>query len=359
MTKCNKCKKEITDLYFHCRYCNQNFCSEHRLPEDHECEELNKYKEQNKNRWIKAVKGDKEIKELTASHYKISNISKLRKYNYFFWKFIKKYAVIIILIIISLAFIFFFRFYSNLEKCEDGTLYNLCSFNKPLECSQGKLVENVSRCGCPVDFVIENGKCRYKYETNPKTITLSSVGNFIVYEGLNDYLSELDRSISYYYISPTTKDFILRDLDNQIQKKYLDALVDKIKSLSDNLHERANIAINLVQEIPYDWEAYNSNNIDGRYPYEVLYDMKGVCMEKADLLAFLLRELDFGVAIFEFDQHRAVGIKCDNGNYNSNYCFIEATDYYPVGQIPPEYVGGVDIRNEIPEIVIISEGETY
>ena len=78
-------------------------------------------------------------------------------------------------------------------------------------------------------------------------------------------------------------------------------------------------------------------------------------------MAFTLRELGFGVAIFEFEKesHRAVGIKCNNGNYGSDYCFIESTDYYPIGQIPDEYVGGVDIRNAIPKIVIISEGDSY
>jgi len=200
-----------------------------------------------------------------------------------------------------------------------------------------------------------------KYKTNPKTVKLPQIGDFMVYGGVNDYLSSLDRSISYYYTPPTTKDFILRDLNNEIQQAYLNPLVDKIKSKSTDSDKQARIAISMIQGIPYDWHAFTTNNVAGRYPYEVIYDMKGVCMEKADLMAFLLRELGFGVAIFEFDaeSHRAVGIKCNNGNYDSNYCFIEATDYYPVGQIPYDYVGGADIKGATPEIVIISEGKTY
>jgi len=200
-----------------------------------------------------------------------------------------------------------------------------------------------------------------KYKTNPKTVKLSQVGNFVVYGGVNDYLAGLDRSISYYYVPPTTKDFILRDLYNDVQQAYLNPLVDKIKLKSTDSNQQARIAISMVQAIPYDWDAFTTNNIVGRYPYEVLYDMKGVCMEKANLMAFILRDLGFGVAIFEFDaeSHRAVGIKCNHGNYNSNYCFIEATDYYPIGQIPSDYVGGADIRGATPEIVIISDGKTY
>ena len=200
-----------------------------------------------------------------------------------------------------------------------------------------------------------------EYKTNPKNVTLYEVGKFELYEGLNDYLANLDRSMYYYYTPPTTKDFILRDLDNEAQKEYLMPLVEKIKSETDNPQEQAIIAIRMVQNIPYDWEAFETDSVDGRYPYEVLYDFKGVCMEKADLMAFLLRELGFSVAIFEFDfeSHRAVGIKCSNGDYNTNYCFIEATEVYPVGQIPYEYVGGVDIRNANPEVVIISEGYSF
>ena len=199
-----------------------------------------------------------------------------------------------------------------------------------------------------------------KYKTNPKTIKLYGVGDYIVYQGLNDYLSGLDDSISYYYNAPTTKDFIIKDLDNNIQKEYLLSLVDKIKEKSSNSNEQARITIRMVQGIPYDYDGLYGIP-EGRLPYEVLYDMEGVCGEKSLLLAFLLRELEYGVAIFEFEgeDHRAVGIRCDNGNYGSNYCFIESTDYYPIGQIPFEYVGGVNIKNAIPEIIIISDGNKY
>ncbi len=199
-----------------------------------------------------------------------------------------------------------------------------------------------------------------QYRTNPKTVNLGSF-NYVVYGGVNDYLAGLDKSISYSYTPPSSRDFIMRDLDNEIQKYYLLPFVQKIQEKSTDKKEQARIAISIVQGIPYDWEAFTTDSVTGRYPYEVLYDMKGVCMEKADLLAFTLRELGFGVAIFEFEaeSHRAVGIKCSKGNYNTDYCFIEATDYYPVGQIPDSYVGGVDIRKATPEVILISEGDSF
>ena len=39
MVKCQKCGKELY-MPFVCSYCNQSFCSEHRIPESHDCKDL-------------------------------------------------------------------------------------------------------------------------------------------------------------------------------------------------------------------------------------------------------------------------------------------------------------------------------
>jgi len=407
--KCWKCYKR--EYLFKCGRCGKYFCSKHRLPEDHDCWELKEYKNHNQERWVNAITPEHKHHHKHEHHSDSiqSKIDSNKKTNKIF-RFIKRNIGWIILLLIILAILMYARVIETpfVNKCEDGTWYNHCALTKPLYCSQGELINNASECGCsygykekldlcekiptcsdgtfysecgnkpmycsngvliseasicgcPWDTVQQGERCVDKYETNPKNISLYRVGKFEVYGGLNDYLASLDRSISYYYEPPTTKDFILKDLDNEIQRKYLTSLVDKIKSKSTNPDEQARIAITMVQEIPYDTKAAETNSVTGRYAYEVLYDMKGVCMEKADLMAFLLRGLGFGVAIFEFDQenHRAVGIRCDNGNYNTNYCFIEATDVYSVGKIPADYVGGVDIRDATPEVIIISDGLLY
>lgn len=61
---CSKCGKKIGGLPFRCHRCHQNFCSEHRLPEDHNCEPLNRYKEGNEERWRKGIKDT-----FNTSHY--------------------------------------------------------------------------------------------------------------------------------------------------------------------------------------------------------------------------------------------------------------------------------------------------
>jgi predicted nucleic acid binding AN1-type Zn finger protein len=35
---CKKCMKSITIMSFHCKFCEQDFCIKHQLPEKHRCD---------------------------------------------------------------------------------------------------------------------------------------------------------------------------------------------------------------------------------------------------------------------------------------------------------------------------------
>ncbi len=82
----------------------------------------------------------------------------------------------------------------------------------------------------------------------------------------------------------------------------------------------------------------NTENVYMKYPYEVLYENKGVCGGKSFLAVLLFDRLGYGTSLFEFkeDNHLAAGIKCDKqySNYNSGYCYAESTQEYPIGIIP-------------------------
>ncbi|WP_347720936.1 rhomboid family intramembrane serine protease [Candidatus Nanohalovita haloferacivicina] len=57
MGECSKCGKKA--MTFTCRYCNDKFCSEHRLPENHDCEGLEKGVKQEKEetrKWFEEKK---------------------------------------------------------------------------------------------------------------------------------------------------------------------------------------------------------------------------------------------------------------------------------------------------------------
>lgn len=47
MTKCDECGKE-TSMPYKCKFCGNYYCSEHRLPENHNCSGLDRYQEKRK-----------------------------------------------------------------------------------------------------------------------------------------------------------------------------------------------------------------------------------------------------------------------------------------------------------------------
>lgn len=177
-----------------------------------------------------------------------------------------------------------------------------------------------------------------KYMTSPETVNFKYVlrGNhsqipYTVYGGMNDHLRSLPRYIVYNtdQSPPTDIDFIMKDLDNKEQKPFIDPLVKEIENITSNKDDQARIAISLVQNIEYDSEGLRTGSIKGKYPYEVLYTGCGVCSEKSELLAYMLRELGYGVVIFRFEAetHDAVGIKCPHqySYRDTGYCFVEST----------------------------------
>jgi len=158
-----------------------------------------------------------------------------------------------------------------------------------------------------------------------------------------------------------TQAYFLNFVNDPAQKPAIRTLAEEIRGLDDNPDNQARIAANLVQHIPYDTgEKY-------RYPYEVLYEGRGVCGEKSMLLASLLGELGFKSAVLYFQplNHMTAGIACD-APYNfkgSDYCMIETTG---VSIITDES----SMRNETtvtvlgenewsrPNVTVISEGRS-
>ncbi len=108
--------------------------------------------------------------------------------------------------------------------------------------------------------------------------------------------------------------------------------------------QTAEFLISLVQYIPYDHAKLNQSPMQPNYPYETLYRDSGICSDKTFLTVAILRELGYGAAILDFPSlnHSAAGIACplsDSIN-NSGYCYVETTNYFPLGVIPPSISSG-------------------
>lgn len=118
----------------------------------------------------------------------------------------------------------------------------------------------------------------------------------------------------------------------------------------------AEFVISFVQgAITYDWQTFSRlDESTMRYPWQTMEAGTGVCADKTLLLARLLGELGYEVAIFTFDRanHMALGIAVPSGlgDYGTRYAYVEATGYAPVGQIPDRFVGGIRLEGN-PEVV--------
>ena len=276
---------------------------------------------------------------------------------------------ILVLLIISVLFIFFL---SQKHFCNDGTASGDCSAAKPFFCSRGVLIENSSFCGCSNISQTQDNKCISSYQESGKNIilnyTLKGVNgqiNFTVYKKLYDHLSSLPRYMQYNpNDSSVLLDFKLRSISDPEQTELLMPLVVDIKNLAKNKDDQARIAISLVQNIPFGSSNKTLNfgaiSIDYyRYPYEVLYDMQGVCGEKSELLAFLLKQIGYESAFIYYraENHEALGIKCpiSQSMNNTGYCFIETTGPSIISDYQTEYVG-IGTLVSTPEIIPVPDG---
>jgi len=121
MTICDECNEEIKNIPFHCRRCGGNFCSKHRLPEDHNCVGLKKENIFKKINYKNSYHNKKRKKPnfFDDRIYRIKfwlsrrEHRKYTKWNRFFMN-------IIWLIILSLSFSIL---YSNIEKLNEIKLW--------------------------------------------------------------------------------------------------------------------------------------------------------------------------------------------------------------------------------------------
>jgi hypothetical protein len=187
-----------------------------------------------------------------------------------------------------------------------------------------------------------------------------------VYAGVVDYLFKMDKFITYTSTQENSRaDFEIKAINESIQKQFLFPLVVDIYNLGNNLDERTEIAISMIQLFEYKSsnktiDFYGTSLEYSRYPYEVIYEKKGICGEKSQLLAFILRELGYEVVLFYFptENHEAVGVKCSYGDFReTGYCYIETTSVFEIGIDPKNVIGTGDFNNF--QIIKISKGKAY
>jgi hypothetical protein len=259
----------------------------------------------------------------------------------------------------------------KIDKCNDGTLVNGCSSSKPLYCENGNLVQNAGLCGCPEGYLINENVCVLKNNAATLTRVFSYTVNgtkgrieIPVYSDLKVYLANISRKFACDGACPTYSQMEMMILNESREKNELGNLVSVIEEKTSDKDGQARIAISLVQAIPYDTYAAVNNDIKGRYPYEVVYDNKGVCGEKSRLLAYILKDLGYGVALFSFEpeNHMAVGIKCptEYSYRGTGYCFVETTTPSIITDSSGTYgIKGGEKLTSMPNVIVVSDGRSF
>jgi hypothetical protein len=144
-----------------------------------------------------------------------------------------------------------------------------------------------------------------------------------------------------------------RDYDLFASDNYSMPLVRSItKQLKDfgnksgiNNVEMPNFIISFIQNLSYtsDRETTGFDEYP-RFPYETIYDGGGDCEDTSILASSILKELGYKVALLQFPNHVAVGLKCfpnNNQKYvefeNISYCYLETNGGgWKIGQVPDD-----------------------
>ncbi|SFM29754.1 hypothetical protein [Methanolobus profundi] len=158
-----------------------------------------------------------------------------------------------------------------------------------------------------------------------------------------------------------------REFTHFVNDPYDDELISQISSQLGELAEEKGysrndipyIAMTFVQSLPYVSDSASAGYDEyPRFPFETLYHGGGDCEDSSILLASLLYDMGYGVALIELPGHMAVGVKGNSaleGSYYEysgiRYYYLETTNSgWDVGVIPDEYA---DFEGTV---VPISEG---
>lgn len=207
----------------------------------------------------------------------------------------------------------------------------------------------------------------------------------VLYDQLQQFYSPREGVPGY---TENISAFYLWYINQSCQTTYLTPLVQQIRNATEDPDDQVRIAVSLIQHIPYDEiKAAERRNLSQiiprgpggiikiddpanasisffeRYPYNVLYENRGVCSEKSSTLALLLKELGYGVALFNYEaeEHMAVGVRCpvQYSYRQSGYCFIETTQISIITDSDGTYGPNQQKLLSDPLLVHVSEGRSF
>ncbi|WP_028510511.1 hypothetical protein [Ruminococcus sp. NK3A76] len=174
---------------------------------------------------------------------------------------------------------------------------------------------------------------------------------------LDRYMYEYYHSLARYYDEKDYQKYI----DDSNNREILKSIADSLKDLADGAgydgSQTALEAISFVQAIKYVYDIDSTGKQEfPKYPLETLYDLGGDCEDTSLLLIGILRELNFGTCLLDYDDHVAIGIMGEDsitGSYfevdGKKYFYVESTgEGWTVGEMPD------DVKNRSAQVIKIT-----
>jgi len=151
------------------------------------------------------------------------------------------------------------------------------------------------------------------------------------------------------------RSIVKNTLQEQIFSGLLEELnkVKRLQGLSDD--EYLELMAVYVQSLRYE----SLEQSPAKFPVETIVDRAGDCDDKSLLLAGLLAQEGYSVALLSFgpEAHMAIGVGSSDHIYKkTGYAFIETTGYSFVGA-PADKLGGNLSLFSDPTIIVISSGK--
>lgn len=200
----------------------------------------------------------------------------------------------------------------------------------------------------------KTGKVIRKYNWGDGTI------NVTLFQSVYEAYKKTPREIRGYVLPENSTELIIKNVLNLNSAEGFEEIYTYFDPITKN-DDFAELVTDFVQNISYDYEKLEAPDFTIKYPYETLYDQKGVCSDKTLLAAKILDHYGYGVALFLFEkeEHMSLGIQCPktSSSYLSGYCYLETTGAEEIG-VAPEILGDERLASQ-PQVLAISKGREY
>jgi len=201
----------------------------------------------------------------------------------------------------------------------------------------------------PVNPVVQSNSSskKFTWKYNNQSYTLSTDLSSVLYQAYST-----SPKVFTYYTGQEPQDireafyglFLKVKAEDGQTNGVLSMLRRQAADLNLSADQSVAYALSFIQYIPYDHAKIDAGNNNPYYPFETLYLQRGVCADKTFLAVLWLRTLGYGAAILDFpdSNHSAAGIACPVADSvsGSGYCYIETTNYFPIGVVPPAITNG-------------------